>query len=70
MTLEPQRVQGSAGVRSMGRLLRDETGVTTLEYVVAAVALAFAAVAASRAIAGVLTGYLHRVYLVVTLPVP
>jgi len=52
----------------MGRLLRDETGVTTVEYVVAATALAFAAVAASRAIAGVLTGYLHRVYMVVTLP--
>ena len=52
------------------RLLRDETGVTTLEYVVAAVALALAAVAASRAIAGVLKGYLHRIYLVVTLPIP
>ena len=50
------------------RLLSDETGVTMLEYVVAGVALALAAVAASRVIAGVLTSYLHRVYLVVTLP--
>jgi len=52
------------------RLLRDEAAVTTLEYVVAAVALALAAVAASRAIAGVLISYLHRIYLVVTLPIP
>jgi Flp pilus assembly pilin Flp len=52
------------------RLLRDETAVTTLEYVVAAVALALAGVAASRVIASVLKNYLHRIYLVVTLPIP
>jgi len=52
------------------RLLRDETGVTTLEYVVAGVALALGAVAASRAIGSVLVDYLHRIYLVVTLPIP
>lgn len=51
------------------RLLRNESGVTTLEYVVAGVALALAAVAASRGIAGVLVSYLHRIYLVVTLPI-
>jgi len=51
-------------------LLHDETGVTTLEYVVAAVALALAAIAASRLIARVLVSYLHHIYLVVTLPVP
>jgi hypothetical protein len=59
-----------SNVRSPLRLLRDETAVTTLEYVVAAVALALAAVAASRAIASVLVSYLHRIYLVVTLPIP
>jgi Flp pilus assembly pilin Flp len=52
------------------KLLQDETGVTTLEYVVAGVALALAAVAASRVIASVLKSYLHRIYLVVTLPTP
>jgi Flp pilus assembly pilin Flp len=52
------------------KLLHDETGVTSLEYVVAGVALALAAVAASRVIAGVLKSYLHRIYLVVTLPIP
>jgi hypothetical protein len=52
------------------RLLRDETGVTTLEYVVAGVALALAAAAASRVIAVVLRSYLHRIYLVATLPIP
>jgi len=52
------------------RMLSDETGATTLEYVVAAVALALAAVGASRLIARVLVSYLHHMYLVVTLPVP
>lgn len=56
--------------RLVMRLVRDEAAVTTLEYVVAAVALALAAVAASRIIAGVLKNYLHRIYLVVTLPIP
>jgi len=56
--------------RLLIRLLRDESAVTTLEYVVAGVALALAAVAASRTIAGVLVSYLHRIYLVVTLPIP
>jgi Flp pilus assembly pilin Flp len=56
--------------RQVGMLLHDETGATTLEYVVAAVALALAAVGASRLIARVLTSYLHHIYLVVTLPVP
>ncbi len=55
---------------SIRRILSDETGATTLEYVVAAVALALAAVGASRLIARVLVGYLHHMYLVVTLPVP
>ncbi|MEO0108637.1 MAG: hypothetical protein ABIK62_05635 [candidate division WOR-3 bacterium] len=54
----------------LGRLLRESSGATTLEYVVAALAVAFAAVAASQAITGVLGDYLHRIYLVVTLPVP
>ena len=57
-------------MRLVSALLRDESGVTTVEYVVAGVSLALAGVAASRVIARVLVGYLHRVYLVVTLPVP
>jgi hypothetical protein len=52
------------------KLLGDESGVTTLEYVVAGIALALAAVAASRVLASVLKSYLHRIYLVVTLPIP
>lgn len=66
----PSRFSFLASRLSPLRLLRDETGVTYTEYVVAAVALALAAVAASRAIAGVLISYLHRIYLVVTLPIP
>ncbi len=57
-------------VHRLRTLFRDETAVTALEYVVATVAVAFAAVASARAIAGVLIVYLHRIYLVVTLPVP
>ena len=52
------------------RLLRDETAVTSTEYIVAALAVALGAVVASRAIAGVLINYLHRIYVVVTLPIP
>ena len=52
------------------RLGRDEIGVTSLEYLVAALAIALAAIAASRTLAEVLIGYLQRVYLVVTLPIP
>jgi len=50
------------------RLLLDETGVTTLEYVVAGIALALATAGASRVIAGVLVSYIRRIYLIVTLP--
>ena len=56
-------------VHQLRTLLHDETGVTTIEYVVAGIALALVALAASRVIAGVLKDYLHRIYLVVTLPV-
>jgi Flp pilus assembly pilin Flp len=51
-------------------LLRDETATTALEYVVATLAVALGAVAGSAALAGVLISYLHRIYLVVTLPIP
>jgi len=61
---------GETASRLAIRLLRDETAVTTLEYVVAGVALALAGVAASRVLATVLKSYLHRIYLVVTLPIP
>ena len=57
-------------VHHLRTLLRDETAVTYTEYVVAALAVALGAVLASRAIAGVLINYLHRIYLVVTLPIP
>jgi Flp pilus assembly pilin Flp len=52
------------------RLLREEAAVTTLEYVLAAVLLALAALGAARALTAVLVPYLHRIYLVVALPVP
>lgn len=53
----------------MPRLLCDETAVTATEYIVAALAVALGAVAGCAVLAGVLIGYLHRIYLVVTLPV-
>lgn len=67
---DPNPRQRETMSRLVTRLLRDETAVTTLEYAVAAVALALAAVAASRVIASLLKSYLHRIYLVVTLPIP
>jgi len=72
MTLHRQRPefrQLETENRPAIRLLRDETGATTLEYVVAAVALALAAIAASRVVAGLLAGYLHHVYMVAAIPV-
>ena len=56
--------------RLVVRLLRDDSGVTSLQYFVAAVALAFAAVAASRPIAGVLASFLYRVHIIATLARP
>jgi hypothetical protein len=55
---------------AVGCLLCDEAAVTSLEYIVAALAIALGAIAASRVMAGALVGYLHRIYVVVTLPVP
>jgi Flp pilus assembly pilin Flp len=52
------------------KLLRDETAATATEYVVATLAVALGAIAGSVAIAGALISYLHRIYLVVTLPIP
>ena len=62
------RRPGTAG-QWASRLLRDETAATATEYVVAAAAVALGALAAAVAIAGVMVNYLHRIYLVVTLPV-
>jgi Flp pilus assembly pilin Flp len=51
------------------RLLADESAATATEYAIGALAVAVAAVLASRALCGALVDYLHRIYLVVTLPV-
>jgi hypothetical protein len=52
------------------RLLREEAAVTSLEYIMVTLAVALAAIAASRTLAEILISYLQRVYLVVTLPIP
>jgi Flp pilus assembly pilin Flp len=57
-------------VHHLRTLLRDETATTALEYVLATLAVALGAVAGSAALGGVLINYLHRIYLVVTLPIP
>jgi Flp pilus assembly pilin Flp len=58
--------------RFMNVLLRDDTGATALEYVVAAVALVFAAIVifASRSIADVLVSFLQVVHITATQAVP
>jgi len=53
--------------RLVARLLRDDSGVTPLEYVAAAVALALATFAVSRPVAGVLTSFVYRIHIVATL---
>jgi Flp pilus assembly pilin Flp len=53
--------------RLVARLLRDDSGVTPLEYVAAAVALVLAACAVSRSVAGVLTSFLYRIHIVAAL---
>ena len=53
--------------RLVVRLLRDDSGVTPIEYVAAAVVLALAAVAASRSIVGVLTSFTYRVHIIASL---
>jgi hypothetical protein len=52
------------------RLLRDEVAAMSFQYVVAAVVIALAALAASRPIAGVLSSLLYRVHIIVTMPIP
>ena len=56
--------------RRVVRLLRDDSGVTSLQYFVAAIALALAAVAASRPNAGVLASFLYRIHIIATLARP
>jgi Flp pilus assembly pilin Flp len=58
--------------RSMSVLLRDEAGATTIEYVVAAVALVFAAIVifASRPIARILGSFFQSVNTTATQAVP
>ncbi len=68
--MRPKSDQRGAGSRLVVLLLEDETAATATEYVIAGAALALAAIAASRVLSGVLTPYLHRIFLVVTLPVP
>lgn len=56
--------------RLADRLLRDDSGVASLQYFVAAVVLALVAIAASRAIAGVLASFLYRIHVIATMAIP
>jgi Flp pilus assembly pilin Flp len=68
--MRPKTDQRGTGNRLVVLLLKDEAAATATEYVIAGAALALAAVAASRVLTGVLAPYLHRIFLVVTLPIP
>jgi hypothetical protein len=52
------------------RLLREDSGVTSLQYFMAAVVLALVAIAASRSIAGVLESFLYRIHVIATMATP
>ena len=56
--------------RLVVRLLREESGVTSLQYFVAAVALALGVVAAARPVAGILASFVYRVHVIATLAIP
>ena len=53
--------------RLVVRLLRDDSGVTPLEYVAVAVAIGLATFAVSRSVAGVLTSFVYRIHIVASL---
>jgi len=52
------------------RLLRDDSGGTSLQYFVAVAALALALVAASRPIGGVVASFLYRIHVITMLARP
>ncbi len=52
------------------RLLRDDSGVTSLQYFVAVAVLALAVVAASRPIASVVASFLYRIHVITMLARP
>ena len=54
----------------VARLLRDDSGVTSLRHFVATVGLALVAAAAARPIAGVLGSFLYRIHIIATLARP
>jgi Flp pilus assembly pilin Flp len=53
--------------RLVARLLRDDSGVTPLEYAVAAGIIMLTTLAVSRSVAGVLTSFVYRIHIVATL---
>ena len=72
---QAERVSKEVHMRSatfMNGLLRDDTGATTLEYVVAAVALVLAAIVlfANRLIADILVSFLQVAHITATQAMP
>jgi len=57
-------------MRTLVRLVRDETAVTYTEYLIVTVFIAGTMVGFSRLVTQALGAYLNRIYLVVALPVP
>jgi len=53
--------------RLVARLLRDDSGITSVEYVAAAVAIVLATFAVSRSVASVLTSLIYRIHIAATL---
>ena len=62
-----RRCKHDAVNRLVARLLRDDSGVTPVEYVVAAAIFVLATLAVSRPAAGLLTSFAYRIHIVATL---
>ena len=56
--------------RFAARLLRDDSGVTSLRYFITVVSLALVLVAAARPIACILASFLYRAHVIATLAIP
>jgi Flp pilus assembly pilin Flp len=53
--------------RLVARLLRDDSGVTPIENIVAVVSVGLATFVVSRSVAGVVTSFLYRIHIVASL---
>jgi len=57
-------------MKKLARMLFDETATTSVEYLIVTMLIVVGVIGASRLLIAALAQYLHRIYLIVTLPIP